>query len=70
MFWYTGVVLITKLDNKFAVSVVQKLFWTFEIIPNPRDTAPLDLHGNRVLCYLKVRVKFQNMFILSVHQRS
>ena len=39
-FWYTGVVLIPKLDHYFTVSVHPEHFWGFEIIPNPRDTAP------------------------------
>ena len=42
-FWNTGVVLISKLDHYFTVSVNPKTFWGFEIIPNPRDTAPLRL---------------------------
>ena len=40
-FWYTGVVLITKLDHYFTVSLIQKHFGGFDIIPNPPDTAPL-----------------------------
>ena len=39
--WYTGLVLITKLDHYFTVSANPKHFWVFEIMPNPRDTAPL-----------------------------
>ena len=40
-YWYTGVVLITKLEHYLTVSGNQKHFWGFEIRPNPRDTGPL-----------------------------
>ena len=60
-FWYTGVVLITKLDHYFTVSVNLKIFWAFEIIPNPRDTAPLTFVGfysffvYLFICFSRVR---------------
>ena len=39
-FWYTGVVLITKLEHYFTVLLIQKHFGGFEMIPNP-VTLPL-----------------------------
>ena len=37
--WYTGVVLITKLDHYLRLQFLLIHFWAFEMIPNPHDTA-------------------------------
>ena len=48
-FWYTGVVLIIKLNHYFMVSVNPKTFWpAFEIIPHPHDAASLRLNNKRI----------------------
>ena len=50
-FWYTGVVLITKLNHYFLVSVNQKAFLGFRNNTNSRDTAPLKDMGNNSLVF-------------------
>ena len=40
--WYTGALLITKLEHYFMVTVsVNPFLGLFEIIPNPDDIGPL-----------------------------
>ena len=42
LFWHSGVALNTKLDPFSRFLLFQNHFWTFEIMPNPLDTTPLN----------------------------